>query len=82
MMAMNISCKQAVDYLSKKEEGKLSVTKRFLLWKHLGVCRLCRLFSTQNKKIAKTFSELPADAAKLSQEEKDKILMQVLKHDA
>jgi predicted anti-sigma-YlaC factor YlaD len=47
-----ISCKQAVDYISKKEEGKLSSWKRLRLWRHLTTCDLCRRFSAQNKILA------------------------------
>ncbi len=50
---MGITCKQAVDYISKKEEGKLSAQKRFNLWRHLVVCSLCRSFHQQNKSLTK-----------------------------
>jgi hypothetical protein len=52
----HITCKQAVDYISKKEEGKLSAAQRVNLWRHLAVCSLCRIFNQQNKIIAKAFS--------------------------
>lgn len=48
-MKTDITCKKAVDLISKKEEGKLSAWQRFQLWKHLTVCSLCRTFSKQNK---------------------------------
>ncbi len=46
---MGISCKTAVDYISKKEEGKLSLIQRFQLWRHLAACYLCKRFENQNK---------------------------------
>lgn len=49
---MKITCKQAVDFISKKEEHRLSQIKRFALWNHLKSCRLCRSFMAQNKIIA------------------------------
>ena len=52
-MSKKITCKQAVDLISKKEESKLSPKQRFSLYIHLGECSLCRIFSVQNKIIAK-----------------------------
>ncbi len=49
-----ISCKQATQYILKKEEGKLSVKKRFQLWLHLGICSFCKLFMHQSIMINKT----------------------------
>ncbi len=46
---MGISCKTAVDYISKKEEGKLSLVQQFQLWRHLAICYLCKRFEKQNK---------------------------------
>ncbi len=54
---MGITCKQAVDYISKKEEGKLSINQRLQLWKHLSICSLCKTFSRQNKLITSFFSK-------------------------
>lgn len=48
-MKNDITCKKAVDLISKKEEGRLSAWQRFQLWKHLTVCSLCRNFLKQNK---------------------------------
>lgn len=55
-MKDSITCKQAVDYISKKEEGKLSAWQRVRLWRHLAVCNLCSLFSAQNKHLGKFLS--------------------------
>lgn len=54
---MGITCKQAVDYISKKEEKKLSVNQRLQLWKHLSICSLCKLFSKQNELISSLLSK-------------------------
>ncbi len=55
-MKVKITCKQAVDYISKKEEKKLSPMDQVLLWKHLAICRFCRMFTSQNKTIIKALS--------------------------
>ncbi len=46
---MGINCKTAVEYISKKEEGKLSLVQQFHLWRHLAICYLCKRFDKQNK---------------------------------
>ena len=56
---MGISCKQAVDCISKKEEGKLSGNQRFQLWQHLAICKFCRSFSKQNKLLTSIFKKRP-----------------------
>ena len=56
---MGITCKQAVDYISKSEEGKLSVAQRFRLWQHLAICRFCKAFERQNKLLGSIFKQRP-----------------------
>jgi predicted metal-binding protein len=56
-MSGKISCKRAVNFISKKEEGKLSSGQRFALWRHLGECSLCRIFSVQNKIIGQAMMQ-------------------------
>ncbi|MES2647972.1 MAG: hypothetical protein V4717_13920 [Bacteroidota bacterium] len=75
-MSRTISCKQAVDLISKKEEAKLSATQRFALWRHLAVCSLCRTFSVQNKIIKKALTQ--EDYRVLTTEEKEVIVKTVL----
>ena len=75
---MKITCKQAVDYVSKKEEGKLSATQRFALWRHLAVCSLCRVFSAQNKTIIKALHRKNEDGASLTPEEKETMINKIL----
>ena len=77
-MNPNITCKQAVDYISRKEEGKLSATQRFRLWQHLAGCSLCRIFSVQNKVIAKAYQLQEKVQRQLSSTEKQKIIEAVL----
>lgn len=76
VMSSKISCKQAVDYISKKEEAKLSAAQRFALWKHLGECSLCRTFSVQNKIIIKAMKQ--EQGRSLSPTEKEALLKAVL----
>lgn len=58
---MGISCKQAVDFISKREEGKLSASQRFALWQHLAICRFCRAFNRQNRLLTSIFKKRPKD---------------------
>ena len=74
---MKITCKQAVDYISKKEEGKLSATQRFALWRHLAICSLCRMFSAQNKTIIKAMRRQGDGEASLTQEEKESMIKNI-----
>ncbi len=53
-----ISCKEATDFITKKEESKLSLWQCFQLWKHLAVCTFCRLFAKQNNILAKNTPHL------------------------
>jgi hypothetical protein len=81
-MKDSITCKQAVDYISKKEEGKLSAWQRVKLWRHLAGCSLCHRFSIQNKMIIKLLSGhqyLPQH--QLSQEDKQQIVDAILGDD-
>lgn len=77
-MNSSITCKQAVDYISKKEENKLSPAQRFRLWKHLGACSLCRIFSSQNKVIIQAFKQNENIAASLTDTERGEIITAVL----
>jgi hypothetical protein len=77
-MSWKITCKQAVDYISKKEEGKLSIGQRFQLWQHLFICRFCRLFLKQNKLIKKAFQQKKDNEVSLSTEEKQKMADSIL----
>jgi hypothetical protein len=54
---MGITCKQATEYILKKEEGRLTLRQRYHLWRHLAVCTFCRLFQKQNKLINASFRQ-------------------------
>lgn len=74
-----ITCKQAIDYISKKEERKLSSWKRFQLWKHLAVCDLCSRFSVQNKLLVKFLSgQQDNEQHQLTEIKKQEIIEQIL----
>lgn len=77
-MKDNITCKQAVNYISQKEEGELSGWKRLQLWKHLASCSLCRIFHTQNKLITKALSGYQSKPPVLTEEDKAALLQKVL----
>ncbi len=72
---MGISCKQAVDFISKKEEGKLSLVQRTQLVSHLAICGFCRAFDKQNKLLTSFFNKRPATlSSSLDKKEKEAIL--------
>ena len=72
---MGISCKQAVDFISKKEKGKLDFKQQIELWSHLAICRFCRAFQKQNRLLISVFRKrLPPEDAKLNAEEKRAII--------
>ncbi|MEI6264959.1 MAG: hypothetical protein WCP74_07625 [Sphingobacteriia bacterium] len=74
---MGINCKTAVDYISKKEEGKLSLVQQFHLWRHLAICYLCKRFEQQNKIIIdsiKKHSSTYSENVQLNPEEKQSII--------
>ena len=77
-MSMKITCKQAVHYISKKEEGKLSAVQRFALWRHLAICSLCKIFSQQNKAIAQATKESDDSGAALRPEDKEEMMKNIL----
>ena len=80
-MSIKITCKQAVHYISKKEEGKLSAAQRFALWRHLAICSLCRLFSQQNKTIVKALKEVHDSGPALKLEDKEEMIKNILEKD-
>ena len=43
-----ISCKDATNFISKKEERKLGLLQRLQLTIHLVICEFCKLFYKQN----------------------------------
>ncbi|MGN6439540.1 MAG: hypothetical protein ACTHMM_23645 [Agriterribacter sp.] len=74
-MKLHITCKEAVDYISKKEEKKLSVLQRLQLMRHLAICSLCRLFEKQNKTITTALSKNNDELEHhLTPEEKERII--------
>jgi predicted anti-sigma-YlaC factor YlaD len=79
-MGKTITCKQAVDYISKKEDGKLSAAQRFRLWQHLAICSICRIFYQQNKIIRAAFANQPAEG-ELSSHDKEQIIQSVLENE-
>lgn len=81
-MKGSITCSQAVAYILKKEERKLSSWQRIKLWRHLTGCSLCKRFSIQNKLMTKLLSGYPHDLMhKLTEEEKEEVLKKVLASD-
>lgn len=82
MSARNdITCKKAVDYISLKEEGRLSARQRFALWRHLTGCSLCRIFSVQNKIIGKAMAMTDETQGALTEAEKEALIKNVLRQD-
>ncbi len=77
---MSITCKQATDYISKKEEGKITLWHRFQLWRHVAVCSLCKLFYKQNKLLVSSLKQASAREETLAKEEKA-AMIQMLEQD-
>jgi len=70
-----ISCKEATNYISQKEEGRLSLRKRWQLWQHLAVCTFCKLFYHQNKTLMKNIPHLHEhEEAALSSRQKESLI--------
>ncbi len=70
-----ISCKEATNYISQKEEGKLSFSQRLHLWQHLLICSFCRLFYKQNKVFINSIPHMDDNIdISLSQQEKDAMI--------
>jgi hypothetical protein len=57
-MKWMITCKEATNMISKKEEGKISLPGYLRLWFHLSICKMCSLFNKQNKLIIKQAGKL------------------------
>ncbi|MGC3947826.1 MAG: hypothetical protein QM762_25520 [Chryseolinea sp.] len=74
----NISCKEAVELILKKEERKISLFQRISLWRHLAICSLCRIFSKQNNHINESMRKRQGNQVTLSEEDKNKIIRNVL----
>jgi hypothetical protein len=73
-----ITCKEAVEFILRKEERKLSIIQRIKLWRHLTICSLCRIFSLQNKVMNEAMKHRRDKQVILSAEEKEKIIRNVL----
>lgn len=70
-----ISCKEATQYISLKEEGKLSLRQRWHLWQHLAACTFCRLFFKQNKIFTTNTATLMKQTdVSLTKEQKDSLI--------
>ena len=77
-MKWMITCKEATNFISIKEEGKLSFKQRIQLLLHLGICSLCELFYKQNKIITQRSAHLDEHTnATLSQPEKEAIIKRI-----
>ncbi|QEC68051.1 hypothetical protein FRZ67_12330 [Panacibacter ginsenosidivorans] len=77
-MKWMITCKEATNFISLKEERKLTVKQRIQLLLHLGICSLCKLFYRQNKIITQRAAHLHEHTnATLSQPEKEAIIQRI-----
>lgn len=74
----SISCKEAVQLILKKEESKITLVDRIRLWRHLAICSLCRVFSSQNQLLNRGMKQLTQKHYALTDEDKDKIIHNVL----
>lgn len=67
-----ISCRDATNFISQKEEGKISFSQRIKLAIHLLICKFCKLWYKQNKFLAKNFRNLKTEDS-LTEEEQTKL---------
>jgi hypothetical protein len=74
-MKLQITCKQATEFIVKRDEGKLSPKNHVLLWLHMGICGLCKLFSKQSRFIGKTAKHMHGHVTEtLTPEDKEQII--------
>ena len=73
-----MTCKQATEWIIKKEQGKLSAEQQLQILPHLAICSMCRLFETQSALISKAFSvDGKFEGARLTSTEKTALLNSV-----
>lgn len=77
-----ISCRRAVDLIIKKEEKGLTKAQRFQLWKHLSICELCRIFSSQNRTIDNMLKSREVKTGSFNDVRKGKIFSSILETDS
>ena len=74
-MKLMITCGEATDFNSKKEEGKLCFRQKIQLAIHLYLCELCRFFSKQNKVITRGVGKIHEHIdARLSEGQKNELI--------
>lgn len=73
----SINCKEAVEFILKAEENKLTVRQRLSLWRHLLICNLCRTFSAQNRLINQAMTRRENKKV-LSDSDKENIIRKAL----
>lgn len=74
----SITCKDAVHFVLKNEEGKLTLHERLSLWRHLAICHLCRIFSRQNRLINRVMAQRKERYLTLEASEKEKMIEEIL----
>lgn len=74
----SITCKEAVEFILKKEERKLTFLQRISLWRHLAICSLCRIFSVQNNLINQAMKQRQNKKLTLSDQDKESIIRNIL----
>lgn len=73
-----ITCKQATEFVLKREEVKLSLKQLLQLYAHLAICKFCRSFYKQNDLINKALKKEQPSFQPLSATEKEQLLQQIL----
>lgn len=75
---MSITCKQASEYILKQEENKLTLSQRWAMWRHLVICKACKLFYKQNKTISNVLSNSPKRKELTLKPEDKKAMLQTI----
>ncbi len=76
-----ITCSDATLYVSKREEGKLSLPNRLKLFLHLVICKFCRLFEKQSRFIIHEIKHRHSNAV-LTDLEKEQIQAKILENNS
>ena len=66
-----ISCKDATNFISKKEEKKLNLLQRLQLTIHLIICEFCKLFYKQNNFLINNIKNLSTEESLTESEIKE-----------
>jgi uncharacterized membrane-anchored protein YhcB (DUF1043 family) len=77
-MKKTITCKEAVDLVSRNEENLLDEVQKTSLRNHLEECPLCKTFEEQNRDMIRHFAETGDLFTGLNDEQKEEIVQRAI----